>query len=81
MLTRPHYLHTANILIDTTFRAKLADFGLSQKTKLHGYVGTPYYMAPELLNLKGNTAASDVYAMVRAGLGLIGRTWEYLQTA
>jgi hypothetical protein len=41
-------LNAANILIDETFKAKVSDFGLSQKKQL-GMVGTPYWMAPELL--------------------------------
>jgi serine/threonine protein kinase len=55
-------LKSHNVLIDTNFCAKVADFGLSAKKQI-GAVGTPYWMAPELL--KGETtniAASDVYA-------------------
>jgi len=51
-----------NILVDSKFRAKVADFGLSQKKEV-GATGTPLWMAPELLrNDSGNTAASDVYS-------------------
>jgi len=43
-------------------RAKVADFGLSQKKKL-GATGTPYWMAPELIRgASTNTDASDVYS-------------------
>ena len=48
------------------FRAKLAGFGFSQKRRLHGYVGTAAYMAPELLKEEPRTEACDVYAMVRS---------------
>ena len=55
-------LKAQNILVDSKFRAKVADFGLSQKKKL-GASGTPLWMAPELLRGESvNTAASDVYS-------------------
>jgi len=55
-------LKSANILIDSKFRAKVADFGLSQE-KGKGGTGTPFWMAPELLRGESaNTAASDVYS-------------------
>ena len=56
-------LKTLNVLVDSRFRAKVADFGLSQKRGA-GAVGTPYWMAPELL-MNPNcsiSAASDVYS-------------------
>ena len=43
-------LKSANILVDEKFRAKIADFGLTQKKKI-GVAGTPYWMAPELREL------------------------------
>jgi len=55
-------LKAANILVDSNFRAKVADFGLSQKRE-NGATGTPFWMAPELLRGESeNTAASDVYS-------------------
>lgn len=55
-------LKARNILVDSRLRAKVADFGLSQKKNL-GACGTPYWMAPELLRGEtSNTTFSDVYA-------------------
>lgn len=55
-------LKAQNILVDSKFRAKVADFGLSQKKKVGG-TGTPFWMAPELLRKEShNTMASDVYS-------------------
>ena len=54
-------LKAQNVLVDSKFRAKVADFGLSQKKQL-GACGTPLWMAPELLNGGTNTPQTDVYA-------------------
>jgi serine/threonine protein kinase len=55
-------LKTANILVDTRFRAKVADFGLSQEKNMGG-TGTPFWMAPELLRRESkNTDKTDVYS-------------------
>ena len=55
-------LKAQNILIDRRFRAKVTDFGLSQKKQL-GAAGTPFWMAQELLRGDTtNTAESDVYS-------------------
>ena len=55
-------LKAQNILVDSKFRAKVADFGLTQKKHLGG-TGTPFWMAPELLRVESrNTAATDVYS-------------------
>jgi serine/threonine protein kinase len=55
-------LKAQNILVDNRFRAKVADFGLSQKKHMGG-TGTPFWMAPELLREESpNTAATDVYS-------------------
>lgn len=43
-------LKTANILIGNNFSAKISDFGLCMKKKSTGFLGTAFWMAPELLN-------------------------------
>ena len=54
-------LKAANILVDSRFRAKVADFGMLKKRA--GATGTPYWMAPELLRGEShNSTASDVYS-------------------
>jgi len=53
-----------NVLVDSKFHAKVADFGLSQKKEVGAIgTGTPLWMAPELLRGESdNTAASDIYS-------------------
>mmetsp|Transcript_25785 Transcript_25785/g.76132 ORF Transcript_25785/g.76132 Transcript_25785/m.76132 type:complete len:1240 (-) Transcript_25785:267-3986(-) len=55
-------LKAQNVLVDSKFRAKVADFGLSLKKHV-GATGTPLWMAPELLRGESeNTDTSDVYS-------------------
>lgn len=46
---------------------KLGDFGLSKMMLSHDfastYVGTPYYMSPEICNAENYTSASDIWAL------------------
>lgn len=56
-------LKSKNILVTRGYRAKVADFGLSQKRKKSGAIGTPFFMSPELLRGESNSTASDVYAL------------------
>jgi len=56
-------LKAKNVLLDSNFRAKLSDFGLSSKTREDVARGTPYWMGPELLSGEStNCAESDIYA-------------------
>ncbi|KAL3928934.1 MAG: hypothetical protein SGBAC_012428 [Bacillariaceae sp.] len=56
-------LKSGNILIDSKFRAKLADFGMAKRSQ-RTVTGTPLWMAPELLSKKSpNTPKSDMYSV------------------
>ncbi len=55
-----------NIVLDRDGNAKLVDFGLSGMTRFDGQgslVGTPNYIAPELLRGSPDTHRSDLYSL------------------
>jgi serine/threonine-protein kinase len=59
-------LKPANVMIDGKGRARIADFGVAALTEsidLHDVAGTPAYMAPELLEGRPASVASDLYAL------------------
>ena len=62
-------LKCANVLVDSCDQVKLADFGLAQEmadnSTLNAFVGTPHWMAPELLNPKrsGYTLKADIWSL------------------
>lgn len=56
----------ANILTTKEGLVKLADFGVATKAAgMHeaSVVGTPYWMAPEVIELSGATTASDIWSL------------------
>ncbi|ORY79813.1 kinase-like domain-containing protein, partial [Protomyces lactucae-debilis] len=56
-----------NIFLDHDNRVKLGDFGLSKEVTGPGladtYVGTPFYMSPEIIAGRAYNAKSDIWAM------------------
>ena len=55
-----------NILFDENMHAKLVDFGiasLASQGKSNELWGTPYYIAPEKVQKKKNSARSDIYSL------------------
>ncbi|KAM9966163.1 hypothetical protein ACTFIR_006355 [Dictyostelium discoideum] len=56
----------ANILTTKEGKIKLADFGVATKfddTSAAAVVGTPYWMAPEIIELNGATTKSDIWSV------------------
>ena len=57
----------ANLLIAANGQVKLADFGVAAKLESQdeagSVAGTPYWMAPEIIQLSGFSAASDVWSV------------------
>ncbi|AQK46853.1 MAP3K epsilon protein kinase 1 [Zea mays] len=58
----------ANILSTKEGLVKLADFGVATKLteadiNTHSVVGTPYWMAPEVIEMSGVCAASDIWSV------------------
>ncbi|KAL7601731.1 hypothetical protein Lser_V15G24294 [Lactuca serriola] len=72
----------ANILVDVTGSVKLADFGLAKATKLNDIKsckGTPYWMAPEVVNRKNNGygLAVDIWSLGCTVLEMLTRKIPY----
>ncbi|KAI9981744.1 hypothetical protein PInf_009509 [Phytophthora infestans] len=58
-------LKSKNILLTDTLEAKISDFGVSRSRKdgfMTAGVGTPYWIAPEILEGKRYTEQADIYS-------------------
>eukprot|EP01133_Synstelium_polycarpum_P012007 gene12007-14038_t len=60
-------IKAANILINKVGDAKLADFNvaaeLNESDKRYSVVGTPYWMAPEVIDISGHCQVSDIWSV------------------
>jgi serine/threonine-protein kinase len=58
-------LSLSNVLVDERLHVKLIDFGLSVpvgSSVVRGRVGTPSYMAPEMIRKWQHTESADIYS-------------------
>ncbi|XP_023879925.1 mitogen-activated protein kinase kinase kinase 1 [Quercus suber] len=72
----------SNILVDANGSVKLADFGLAKVTKLNDIKsckGTPFWMAPEVVNLKNRFygLAADIWSLGCTVLEMLTRQHPY----
>ncbi|RPA81808.1 hypothetical protein BJ508DRAFT_414518 [Ascobolus immersus RN42] len=75
-------LKGSNLLSTKSGAIKLADFGVATKTSQANettIVGTPYWMAPEIIQLAGASTASDIWSVGCTILELLTGSPPYFQ--